>query len=70
MTALDIQVGGSHYKDMKIQPVEFCQLNKLPFLESCVIKRMCRHRGKGGLEDLQKAIHEINLLIQLEYGDG
>lgn len=68
-TALDIQIGGGHYKDMVIQPAEFNQRNKIPFLEGCVIKRMCRHRGKNGLEDLQKAKHEIDLIIQMEYTD-
>jgi hypothetical protein len=67
---LEVQVGGNHYKGMAIQPAEFCQTNKLRFLESCVIKRMCRHRSKNGLEDLRKAIHEINLIIELEYSDG
>ena len=66
--ALNCQVGGNHYKDFAIQPVEFITKNRLTFLPSCVIKRLCRYNrpsGKG-LEDLQKAIHEIELLIQLE----
>ena len=64
--ALDIQIGGGHYKDMKIQPVEFIHTNKIGFLEGCIIKRICRWRSKNGVEDLQKAKHEIDLLIQLE----
>lgn len=62
--ASDIQVGGSHYKDFPIQPAEFCTVNKLGFLESCVIKRMCRWQNKLGIVDLEKAKHEIDLLIE------
>lgn len=61
------QEGGSHYKDCAIQPVEFIHANGLGFLEGCVIKRICRHRRKNGAEDLRKAIHELELLIALEY---
>jgi hypothetical protein len=67
--ALQVQEGGSHYKEMKIQPVEFITANKLTFLEGCVVKRICRHRRKNGIEDLLKAKHEIDLLIQLEYSE-
>ena len=66
--ALDEQVGGSHYKNMKIQPVEFIHANGIPYLEGNVIKYVTRHRQKNGLEDLKKAIHYLKLLIQLEYG--
>lgn len=66
MSALDIQVAGTHYQ-MAIQPVEFITKNNLTFLEGCVIKRVCRHRRKAGKEDLLKAIHELQLLIELEY---
>jgi hypothetical protein len=65
--ALDEQIGGAHYKDCAIQPVEFITANKLTFLEGCVVKRICRHRRKNGKEDLEKAIHEIRLLLELEY---
>ena len=63
------QVGGSHYKDYAIQPVEFITANKLPFLEGCVIKRVCRHRAKNGAEDIRKAIHELQLILKLQYGE-
>ena len=66
---LDKQVGGSHYKRFKIQPIEFCQANKLDACQSAVIKYICRHEFKNGLQDLEKAKHYIDLLIQLEYGD-
>ena len=63
---LNNQVGGDHYRRMKIQPIEFIHANKLDFLEGCVIKRVCRWRNKTGIEDLHKAIHELQLLIELE----
>ena len=66
MTALDTQVGGGHYKDMKIQPVEFIHANNLGFLEGCIVKRICRWRNKDGIKDLEKIKHECDLLIQLE----
>lgn len=64
--ALATQVGGAHYKDMEIQPVEFITKNGLGFLEGCVIKRVCRWKAKDGVQDLRKAIHEIELLIEME----
>lgn len=66
--ATAVQVGGGHYKSMVIQPVEFCQKNRLPYCEANAIKYLCRHRDKNGLEDLKKAKHYIDLLIELEYG--
>ena len=69
MSALDTQIGGSHYA-MEIQPVEFITKNKLTFLEGCVVKRVCRHRNKNGKQDLEKAIHELQLMIELEYPNG
>ena len=67
-TALDIQVGGNHYKGFEIQPVEFSTKNKLGFLQGCIVKRICRYNlpDGGGIKDLKKIKHEINLLIQLE----
>lgn len=65
--ALAHQEGGNHYKSLTIQPVEFITANKLSFLEGCVIKRVCRHRSKNGAEDIRKAIHELELILQLEY---
>lgn len=64
---LDEQIAGTHYKQLSIQPVEFIIYNKIPFLEGCVIKRMCRHQSKPCLEDLKKAIHEIRLIAKLTY---
>lgn len=64
--ALERQEGGSHYKKFKIQPIEYCQLNELNYCESNVIKYISRWRDKGGIEDLKKAIHNIQILIELE----
>ena len=69
MSALDTQEGGTHYKDMLIQPVEFIVKNNLAFLEANVIKYVCRHRNKNGIEDLNKAIHYLELAKELYYGD-
>jgi hypothetical protein len=66
MNPLDTQVGGGHYKDMAIQPVEFCQKNKLDYCEANVIKYICRWRNKNGLQDLEKVKHYVDLLIELE----
>jgi hypothetical protein len=67
-SALDVQEGGDHYKSLKIQPVEFIHANGINYIEACVIKYICRHKKKNGLEDLKKAKHFIELLMELEYG--
>lgn len=64
--ALSKQVAGDHYKKLKIQPIEFIHANGIPFAEGCAIKYLCRWRDKGGLADLEKAKHFIELLIELE----
>lgn len=69
-SALSTQVGGNHYKGAAIQPVEFCVKNKLESLESAIVKRAFRHdkpTGKGR-EDVEKIIHEAQLLLELKYG--
>lgn len=66
MTALTVQEGGNHYKDMPIQPVEYIHANKLGYFEGCVIKYVSRWKKKNGIEDLKKARHFIDLLIELE----
>jgi hypothetical protein len=58
------QVGGSHYKHMAIQPIDFIVANDIPYREANVIKYIVRWRSKNGLEDLQKARHYINMLIE------
>jgi len=68
-SALEKQVSGSHYKNYDVQPVEFCQKNKLNYCESAVIKYVCRHKDKNGKEDILKAIHYLELLLEIEYAD-
>lgn len=67
MSAKNKQVAGGHYKDFAIQPIEFIHANKVPHLEACAIKYLMRHKSKNGKEDLKKAIHYIELLMELEY---
>ena len=67
---LQTQVSGSHYKDLKIQPVEYIHGNGIPFVEGCVIKYVTRWRAKGGVEDLKKARHFLDILIDLETRDA
>ena len=69
MSAYDKQVGGSHYRKMKIQPSKFVIENELLFPEGNVIKYICRHRYKNGKEDLEKAIHFIEMIIERDYGN-
>ena len=69
MNALDTQVGGAHYKDMKIQPIEFIMANDLSFAEGNVIKYICRHKLKDGAKDIKKVIHYCELILELEYGE-
>ncbi|HEX7046559.1 MAG TPA: DUF3310 domain-containing protein [Gammaproteobacteria bacterium] len=69
MSAQDTQIGGSHYKDFAIQPVEFIHANGIGYLEGNAIKYLCRHKNKNGRQDLEKAKHYIELLLELEYDD-
>lgn len=64
------QVGGTHYKNMAIQPFEYIHKNGIGFAEGNVIKYVSRWRAKGGIEDLKKARHFIDLLIEAEKGEG
>jgi hypothetical protein len=64
--ALDMQVGGDHYKKLKIQPIEFIHANNIPFIEGNIIKYIVRWRDKNGLKDLEKVKHYVDLLIDLE----
>lgn len=68
MSAIDEQVGGGHYKNMAIQPVEFIEKNNIPYLEGNAIKYICRHAEKNGEQDIDKAIHYLQLLKELRYG--
>jgi hypothetical protein len=66
MSALDKQIGGSHYKDMAIQPIEYIHKNGLGFCEGNIVKYITRWKTKNGIEDLKKVIHYAELLIQME----
>jgi hypothetical protein len=65
-SALDTQVGGDHYSKLAIQPAEYCYANRIPFMEGCAIKYLTRWRDKGGIADLEKARHFIDMLIEFE----
>lgn len=67
-TAKQHQVGGTHYKDMPIQPIEFIHRNELGFCEGNIVKYACRHKAKGGVQDLDKIIHYAKLAKELYYG--
>lgn len=69
-TSLTSQVGGSHYKNLPIQPVVYNHKNKLGFIEGCVVKYVSRWREKGGIPDLHKAKHFLEMLIELEDTNG
>jgi hypothetical protein len=66
MEPLKVQVGGKHYKEMTIQPVEYIYANNIPYLEGNVIKYVSRWKSKGGIADLEKAKHYIDLIISFE----
>lgn len=65
-SALSTQEGGNHYKSMKIQPVEYIYENSIGYFEGCVIKYVSRWKAKNGIEDLKKARHFLDLLIEFE----
>ena len=65
----DKQIGGTHYQKFKIQPSKFVIENELLYPEGCVIKYILRHRLKGKKEDLKKAIHFIEMIIERDYSD-
>jgi hypothetical protein len=67
MSVWDKQIGGKHYQNFKIQPSKFVVENELLFPEGCAIKYICRHRFKGKKEDLLKAIHFIEMIIERDY---
>ena len=67
MKPYDKQIGGTHYQNFKIQPSKFVIENELLYPEGCVIKYILRHRLKGKKQDLEKAIHFIEMIIQRDY---
>lgn len=67
MSAKDKQIGGDHYRLLKIQPSEYIYSNGLGWHEGNAIKYITRHRIKGGRADIEKAIHYLQLLLEIEY---
>ena len=67
-SALDVQVGGEHYKNKGIQPVEYAFRNNLGFLEANVVKYVSRHEDKNGADDIKKAIHYCKFILEFKYG--
>ena len=63
------QIGGNHYKDCKIQPIEYIEANNLTYAEGNIIKYVTRSRRKGGRKDLEKAKHYIEMILEMEYKD-
>ena len=68
--SLQEQVDGDHYKNMKIQPAEFINENDLPFAEGNAIKYICRHKKKGKIKDINKAIHYLRMIKERDYPNG
>lgn len=64
------QIGGTHYEEMKIQPIDYIIANNLPFCESNVVKYISRHASKNGAEDIRKAIHYCKMILKYEYGSN
>ena len=67
MSSYDKQIGGKHYLKYKIQPSKFVTENRLLYPEGSVIKYVIRHQDKGGKEDLEKAKHMIDMIIERDY---
>ena len=67
MSAYKKQIGGKHYLKYKVQPSQFVTENKLLYPEGCVIKYVIRHQDKGGKQDLEKAKHMIDMIIERDY---
>lgn len=62
------QVGGTHYKECGIEPVEYIHANGLDFNEGSIVKYISRHRRKNGAEDIRKIIDYCNIILELDYG--
>jgi hypothetical protein len=67
MKSLKKQIGGRHYQDFVIQPAEFINKNRLLFAEGNAIKYICRHSKKGGIQDIDKAIHYLEMVKERDY---
>lgn len=69
MSALNYQVGGNHYKQLKIEPIEYIVKNNLGYREGNAIKYISRHQFKNGAEDVRKAIHMLEMILE-DYESG
>ena len=65
----EMQIGGDHYTNKTIQPIEYITANRMSFSEGNIIKYITRHKEKNGIEDVRKAIHYCKLILKYEYGD-
>ena len=65
---IDKQVGGTHYSDMKMQPIEFISANNMNFIDGNMVKYASRHHAKNKDEDLKKVIHYAVLALKYDYG--
>ena len=65
MKATDVQIGGSYYKDMAMQPIELITALRCSFIQGCIIKYISRYKAKNGVQDIKKCIHYAQLAIQL-----
>ena len=63
------QIGGNHYNNKKIQPIDYITENKLPYCEGNVVKYVTRHKEKNGAEDIRKAIHYLRFILAADYGE-
>jgi hypothetical protein len=70
VSALDKQVSGNHYKDKGIQPIVYIHANNLGFCAGNVVKYVTRYKEKNGAADIKKAIHYLELLLELEYPES
>lgn len=68
-SVLDIQHGGSHYKDKGIQPIEYITANNLGFCEGNIVKYASRHQDKNGAEDIRKVIHYAQFILKFQYNE-
>lgn len=66
MKATDIQIGGNHYKDMIMQPIELINTLECSFIQGCIIKYISRYKAKNGAQDIEKCIHYAEMAIQLK----
>lgn len=63
------QIGGNHYNNKKIQPIDYITENNLPYCEGNVVKYVTRHKEKNGAEDIKKAIHYLRFILAADYGE-